>query len=325
MRYVIGIDGGQTTTTAVLLDETGCLLGIGIGGPANHIHEPGGTARIQHSVRSALQESITMAELQHQPIAAACLGMTGASAHMEQLCRPLVPAERVLFGHDTRIALYASTFGRPGAVVIAGTGSAAFGRTAKGEEAVTGGWGYLMGDEGSAYWIAVQALNACCRYKDGRAEETQILAMLLEHLEMNDFQQVHTLVYSSMSRADIAALAELVSKAASQGDRTAMRILDSAGKELALLALKTLEKLNLQHSDVPLGTAGGVFRAGRNVLRPFRERLHKYAPEVRIVPPAVPAAAAAALMALEAIGIRLDESLLETLQTSLKQSGRVKT
>src|SRR5579859_4095928 len=166
MRYVIGVDGGQTSTTAVIADETGCLLGIGRGGPANHIHESGGVERVRRSLSDALREAIVMADLQNARIAAACLGMTGSSDEMEGICAPVVPSDHLIFGHDTRIALYSVTFGRPGVVIIAGTGAAAYGVNARGEQVLAGGWGHVMGDEGSGYWIAVCALNACCRAGD---------------------------------------------------------------------------------------------------------------------------------------------------------------
>src|SRR5579871_1795229 len=196
MRYVIGVDGGQTSTTAVIADETGCLLGIGHGGPANHIHEPGGVERVQRSLTDAIRGAITMADLQNARIAAACLGMTGGSEQMANICAPVVPAERLVFSHDTRIALYSVTFGRPGVVIIAGTGAAAYGVNHLGEQAKSGGWGYLLGDEGSGYWIAVRALNACCRAEDGLNPQTQMLSLFLRHLELEDISQVHARIYS---------------------------------------------------------------------------------------------------------------------------------
>src|SRR5690349_11265214 len=103
MRYVIGIDGGQTSTTAVLADETGRLLGVGHGGPANHIHEPGGVERVRRSLKDAIHDARASAGLPDAPIACAYLGMTGGSAEMEEVCRPVVDAERMVLGHDSLI------------------------------------------------------------------------------------------------------------------------------------------------------------------------------------------------------------------------------
>src|SRR5438093_845963 len=98
MRYVLGIDGGQTTTTAVIADETGALLGAGVGGPANHIHEPGGVERVRKSLSDAIASAIESAGIQAESLACAYLGMTGGSAEMEAICKPVVPAEKVVLG-----------------------------------------------------------------------------------------------------------------------------------------------------------------------------------------------------------------------------------
>src|SRR5690242_15437617 len=101
MRFVLGVDGGQTSTTAVLADETGRILGAGHGGPANHIHEPGGIERIQRSLADALRGAGESAGLPNAPLSAAYLGMTGGSAQMEEVSRPVVPADILTLGHDS--------------------------------------------------------------------------------------------------------------------------------------------------------------------------------------------------------------------------------
>lgn len=326
MRYVLGVDGGQTSTTAVLADETGCLLGIGHGGPANHIHESGGVERVRHSLREAIRGAVSMADLENARIAAACLGMSGGTEVMEGVCVPVVPADQLIFGADTRIALYSVTLGQPGVVVIAGTGAAAYGVNADGKQAWAGGWGYLLGDEGSGYWIAVRALNACCRANDGIGPQTQLLPAMLQHFEAPDLKPIHRRIYSGeMARPDLAALAEVVSRTAAEGDAIARRILRDAGKELALIVNAVLIPLSLAQEPVTVGTVGGVFRAGRLVLRTFREVVQRTAPQAAIVPARVPAAVGAALMALETIGAPVRNGLLDNVQATLVRLGPVKT
>ncbi len=325
MRYVIGVDGGQTSTTAVIADETGCLLGIGHGGPANHIHEPGGVERVRRSLSDAVREAIVTADLQNARIAAACLGMTGSSDEMERICAPVVPTDHLIFGQDTRIALYSVTFGRSGVVIIAGTGAAAYGVSPQGGQAHSGGWGHMLGDEGSGYWIAVRALNACCRACDGIDPPTQMLPLLLKRLEATDLKEVHALIYGGrLPRPDLAALAETVALAAAQGDATARRILREAGKELAVCVIAVIRKLQMQQEPALVGTVGGVFRAGRAVLRPFREAVKLAAPHASVVGPRVPPAVAAALMALEAISVSVQDGLIANVETALARLGPVK-
>src|SRR5436309_2850343 len=127
LRFVLGVDGGQTSTTAVVMDENGRLRGIGHGGPANHIHEAGGVDRVRQSLRDAINGACSQAGSRRLSITAAYLGMTGGSAEMEQACRPAVPGQRMTLGHDSLIALYSVTLGGPGVVVIGGTGSIGYG------------------------------------------------------------------------------------------------------------------------------------------------------------------------------------------------------
>lgn len=325
MRYVIGVDGGQTSTTAVVADERGRLRGVGYGGPANHIHEPGGVARIQQSLADAIAGARASAGLPDAPLACACLGMTGTSPHLEEVCRPAVPAERMVLGHDSLIALYSVTFGGPGVVVIGGTGSVGFGRDSRGRTAKVGGWGYLMGDEGSGYWIALQALSAVTRAADGRAPRTAIARRLLEQLSLSSLAELHRLLYAgSLSRPDIASLSQSVSRAAEEGDRIAQSILRDAGRELGRLAVGVLRALKMRRETVEVGMAGGVFRAGAWVVEPFTQTVLRHAPQAQILSPRIPAAAAACLLALEEIGIAVNGAVIAQVRDSLPHIGTIK-
>jgi N-acetylglucosamine kinase-like BadF-type ATPase len=325
MRYVIGVDGGQTSTTAVLAEETGRLLGVGYGGPANHIHEPGGVARVQQSLADAIAGARAAARLPDAPLACACLGMTGTSPHLAEVCRPAVPAERMVLGHDSLIALYSVTFGAPGVVVIGGTGSVGYGRDWQGRTAKVGGWGYLMGDEGSGYWIAMQALCAATRAADGRAPRTAISRCLLEQLSLSSLAELHRLLYAgSLSRPDIASLSQSVCRAAQEGDRIARRILRDAGRELGRLAGGVIRRLKMAPEPVEVGMAGGVFRAGAWVREPFTQTVLRYAPQAQILSPRIPAAAAACLLALEEIGIAVNEAVISQVRVSLPRIGTIK-
>jgi N-acetylglucosamine kinase-like BadF-type ATPase len=326
MHYVIGIDGGQTSTTAVLADETGRLLGVGHGGPANHIHEPGGVERVRRSLTDAITSARTAAGLANAPIACAYLGMTGGSSEMEEVCRPVVDAEKMVLGHDSLIALYSVTFGKPGVVVIGGTGSVGFGRNEKGETARAGGWGYVFGDEGSAYWIAVEGLRMASRALDRIDPPTDLLPFLCKHAGATDLHQIHRMVYSGqLSRPDIGRLAVAVWEAAESGDVAAMAILSQAGWNLGLLAVAVFRKLDFAADSVEVGTVGGVFKAGEWVMRSFRSEALAACPNASIVSPRVPAAVAAALLALEEIGRPIDDELIDIVQADVQQLGEIKS
>lgn len=325
MRYVLGVDGGQTTTTAVVVDETGCLLGIGLGGLSTNLHDSDGAERVQQAVSEAVVGAVRMADLQNARIAAACLSLNGDKDEIEALCASVLPNTNLILESETRIALYSVTFGRPGIVVVAGMRAGAYGVNTLGEQARCGGWDGLLGDEGSGYWIAARALNACYRAYDGIDAPTLLLPLVLKHLDVNALQQVQRALTSErLCRSDIAGLSEVVSRAAAQGDRTAQRILREAGKELALSAQSVLRRLQFQQEAVTVGTVGGVFRAGRAVLRTFREMVKQYAPNAVIVPGRVPLAVGAALIALESIDVAIQDELLANLEAALPLLGTVK-
>jgi glucosamine kinase len=319
---VMGIDGGQSTTRALIADMEGNLLGLGVGGASNHIHEPGGPERLRQSLRTALNGALQSASLPADTrFAVALCGMTGGGPLVEQICRQELPAEKVVVTHDTRTALYCVTQGRPGAVVIAGAGSVAFGMNEDGEIASVGGWGYLMGDEGSAYWIALQAINACTRAEDGRIPPTWLKRVILEHFGVESLSALHRLIYSEqLSRGQLASAAQAVSDAAKLGERTAMRILSNAGKEMGLMAVVVLRKLGMQLHRVRVGLVGGVARATAPLHEAFRARVHR-STKAEVVKPRFPMVVAAVCMALEQAGMTGDERLWRGMEEQAPRFG----
>ncbi|MEJ5251063.1 MAG: hypothetical protein HPY54_07860 [Chthonomonadetes bacterium] len=312
---VMGIDGGQSTTRALIADTEGNLLGLGVGGAANHIHEPGGPERLRQSLRDAVNGALQSASLPPDTrFAVALCGMTGGGALVEEICQQELPAEKVVVTHDTRTALYCITQGAPGAVVIAGTGSVAYGMNELGETAAVGGWGYLMGDEGSAYWIALQALNVCTRAEDGRIPNTWLKRAILTHFGLDSLRALHQRIYSGqMSRAEIASAARAVSDAARLGERMAIRILGSAGRELGMMAVVVLRKLGMQYQRVKVGIVGGVANAPQPLHEAFRERVYR-STLAEVVSPRFPMVVSAVCMALEQAGVPVGEAMWQRLE-----------
>ncbi|MGC8668006.1 MAG: N-acetylglucosamine kinase [Chthonomonadales bacterium] len=317
MRCVLGVDGGQTSTVAVVLRDDGVVLGRGYGGPANHLTEPGGMERLEASLRTAVEAARNRAGWSGV-FASACVGLTGLALGVEALCANVIRAERMAVVHDTRIALYSVTLGKPGVVVIAGTGSVAYGENAQGECASCGGWGYLLGDEGSGYWIGLQALNAMTRAADGRGPATSLSDAVCRHLGVADVHGVHHLVYSHrLDRRGVAEIARIVDMCAEDGDTISRRILRNAGKELGLQASLVLNRLGMADQPVMVGCVGGVFQAGRWVCPAMAASIKRTAPGSQVVRPKAPQSVASALRALEALGVAVDEQLLQRVAASL--------
>jgi N-acetylglucosamine kinase-like BadF-type ATPase len=176
---------------------------------------------------------------------------------------------------DVVTALAGASVAQPGVIVIAGTGSVAYGKLADGRSALAGGWGYIMGDEGSAYQIGLAALGAACRASDKRGPATTLLEHIPARLERSTLREVHKGIYShAIMRPQIAGLAAVVGAAArDDNDTIAQAILTRAGRDLADAAIAVIEALNMVDTGMSVYTTGGVFHAGEFVLAPFRERI----------------------------------------------------
>jgi len=300
-HYFLGVDGGQSSTTAMIGDETGRVLGVGKGGPCNHAGVSEGRARFTAAIRSSLEAAGAQANLDAASIrfTSACLGLSGGPADKESILREILASDRWLVTDDAVIALAGATAGEPGVVVISGTGSIAFGRNSDGRTARAGGWGYLFGDEGGGFWIARQALRAALSFEEGWGLATSLRARLLDSTagrSMNDL--LHRCYTDEFPRPRIARLALVVNQAAESGDPVALEILDAAARELALLAVAVRGQLFAAGAPALVTYSGGVFRS-RIVLSCFRKWMAKEA-GVQLMPPVFPAHGAAIGALLEA-------------------------
>jgi N-acetylglucosamine kinase-like BadF-type ATPase len=312
--YVLGIDGGQTATTAAICDVSGRLLGVGRAGPANHVWEPGGVERARRAVKKCISQAWRQAGLPPARFQGAFLGMTGGDERTTRAIRQCVPAARFQLENDSVSALACVTGGKPGVVVIAGTGTITYGRNARGRTAKASGWGYLLGDEGGGFWIAKQAIAAACRAYDGRGAETALTPRLLEAAGVGDLWDLHSLIYSGrMSRAEMAALAAVAPEAARAGDPTARRILAEAGRELGLSAAVVAEKLGMARGRVTVGMVGGVFRGSEQVRRSFMREVRRHAPGAIFAEPRFAPVIACVLLALRTADVRMTRPVLANL------------
>jgi N-acetylglucosamine kinase-like BadF-type ATPase len=303
-QYFLGVDGGQSSTTAIVADEEGRVLGIGRGGPCNHVGASEGRAKFIAAVQSSLHAACTQARLHAADVrfASACLGFSGGPADKQSILSEILASDRTLVTDDALIALSGATAGEPGLVVIAGTGSIAFGRNGNGRTARAGGWGYLFGDEGGGFWIVREALRSALRWEEGWGAPTSLRGLLLDTgsaRSVNDL--LHRFYTKEFSRSRIAILALLVNQAAEAGDPGALQVLDDAARELAVLAAAVRRQLFQAGEQVLIAYVGGVFRS--RILRArFRQRIEREGPS-RAMPPLYDPAAGALLEAYRTVGL----------------------
>ena len=268
-RLFLGIDGGQSSTTCFLGDETGRVVGLGRAGPCNHVGAALGRSRFLSAVGDSVRGALEAAGLAHDTeFASAYLGLSGGPADKESLVRTLIRAERYVVTHDAAIALAGATSGRPGIVTIAGTGSIAFGRNAAGKTARAGGWGYVFGDEGSAFDLVRQAVRAALRHEEGWGPRTALGELLIEAAGATTPNELlHRFYTDEYPRARIAALAPLVDQAAGAGDAVAQGILGGAAQSLASLTGAVRGQLFGANDRVEVRYSGGVFRSAPLLAR----------------------------------------------------------
>jgi N-acetylglucosamine kinase-like BadF-type ATPase len=304
MRLFLGVDGGQSSTKALIGDEAGRVLGAGTGGPCNHAGAAEGREKLARAVRESLAAACAQARLDAQRIHfdAACFGMSGGPEDKQAILSEILPVAKLVVTHDALIALSGATAGEPGVVTISGTGSIAFGRNAAGEIARAGGWGFLFGDEGSGFDIVRQAVRAALRFEEGWGPETALHRALVAETDARDANDLmHRLYTAEWPRPRASLLARTVDSVALDGDPVARDILLNAAQQLATLAVSVRRRLFQPGEVAPVCYIGGVF-GSRLLLERFRQ-LVELEEGSRAVPPHYEPAAGALIEAYRAAGL----------------------
>ncbi|MGD9627661.1 MAG: N-acetylglucosamine kinase [Pyrinomonadaceae bacterium] len=301
-QFFLGVDGGGTKTHVALMNEAREVVGEATAGPSNPLRV--GVETAVSNIVKAADQAIDAAEILRVDIAAATLGLAGVrradiKKSIKASFTEQIRIRKTTVITDAEIALFATTLGEPGIVVIAGTGSICLGKNAKGKMAIAGGWGPLAGDEGGGVGIAQTALHAVAKASDGRGIPTTLSKRASEYFRASGPENLIVAIYSpQVDNSRIAGFAKFVVEAAQEGDAVAETILQEAGAELGLAACAVIEKLGLKRYNVPIGCVGSVFKAGPLLTKPMIETIHTIAPKAFLTEPEMPPAHAAALMAL---------------------------
>lgn len=282
--HVLGIDAGGTKTVCQLANEQGEVLAEARRGGANL--QASGELEVEKVLHEVMEEAIGDHDVRP---AAICLGIAGVDRPddarvMQALMRRIGHKAKVLVVNDALIALEAGAPNGPGVVIIAGTGSIAYGRNERNQSARAGGWGYMLGDEGSGYWIGRAALRAVLREADRRGPATQLTGLLLNYYGVARAQDLIAQVYHGGLRPSaIASLAQCVQGAFRDGDAVAIGILRSAADQLESSGLSVAKRLELVGSDFPFVLSGGIYRAVPWLDEELTRRLQLAAPRSRTI------------------------------------------
>ncbi|TFH16220.1 hypothetical protein E4H04_06980 [Candidatus Bathyarchaeota archaeon] len=314
--HVLGVDGGGTWTRCVIMRLDGAVVGKGQSGPSNPITI--GVEQALKNILEAVNEAIHESGVTR--FNACTLGLAGATRSslgdevMERL--PIQYGEAVLVS-DAHSALAGATGCKPGVVVIAGTGSIAFGVNDAGAEARAGGWGWRLGDEGSGYTIGKNALMAALRDHDQSGSPTLLKGMIMSYLGFGDVEEFIDWAYDSKREPrHFAILVPLVKDAELRGDKVASRIMADAGAQLGLVARAVIRRLRMV-DDFPVACSGGVFKQPNGYNAAFEETVRMVAPECVFIEPLFNPTVGSALLALRSQGVVISDDLLSKVKTSL--------
>lgn len=302
-QLFLGADGGGTKTNIALMNGAGEVVAEGEGGPSNPLRI--GVETAVANIAKAIDSACDAGGVSRGDIVAATLGLAGTRRQdiRERVRESFVAQFRIrktLVTTDADIALYGTTLGKAGLVVIAGTGSICIGVNDEGDKFIAGGWGPVAGDEGGGRGIAGDALHAVAKASDGRGPLTKLSERAAEYFRASNVENLIGAIYApQMDNSRIAGFARFVVETALEGDKIAIEIIKDAGRELGDAAVAVLQKLGLEGRKVPIGCVGSIFNAREILTVAMTEVIHKVAPKAYLIEPQMTPSHAAALMAMK--------------------------
>jgi glucosamine kinase len=279
-RYVMGIDGGATKTLAAVLDLETHALHLAHGGPSNE--DAVGAKSAVEALLGVAEQALERASIQRDDLAVAVLAVAGTDT--DAIARQVRAArsDDWIVVNDVVGAWATATGGRPGIGAISGTGSNVFGIGSAGQPWRAGGWGHLLGDEGSGYWLGVQSIKAALRHREASGPETALGEAIAEFFSAPSVEALAARVYAKpLTKGEIAAFATETGRLAAQGDAVARELYARGARELAEQIAAVIGQTGLT-GDFPVGLIGSAFKAGTVFVEPLTAAVHEHAPQARV-------------------------------------------
>lgn len=300
MNYIIGIDGGGTNTVGILATKDGQTIAKSQAGPSNyHVVGIEQTRYVLNEIISQLKHEVTANNLDSIKF---CIGMAGLGRKEDKvvigkICDEIGINIKRILTHDAHIGLVGGTGKQAGVIVISGTGSIVYGINEHGKEVRAGGWGYILGDEGSGYDIAIKGLQAVTRAADNRTHPTELTHLILNKLELSEPYDLIRWTHAA-NRHEIAQLATLVFKAMEIGDTRAEEIIESAVSKLACAVETVVMQLEFAESFDIVFSGGNLLN--QSILADKLQRwIEKIIIDASVILPKHEPAYGAVLLAME--------------------------
>lgn len=315
MRYYISVDGGGTKINAILFDDNLRLLGYGCGKGVNTLfstYEQAGQA-----VKTCIEE--TMSGYEGVTIEKAYISTLGPKKLFAQTLESVSPVKEVMMISEETMVLLSGIQQKNGLVAMAGTGSRTSWVVNEETLCFVGGWGGLLGDQGSGFDIGRKGIVYAAKAHEGWGAETVLCAMISEEWKLNDYREVIPLIYGAPSyHFIIASVAHIVSKAARSGDKVAISIFREAGKDMACQVISLAKRLSLS-DGIPIVISGGAWKGCRAMFDSFCSTVKREYPKAHIhIPLFEPVMGGIIKNALET-GKTLENNILERLRKEFSQ------
>ena len=288
-QFYLGVDGGGTKCTIAIMSSQGRVVAEAMGGPANPLRV--GVETAVSNIAYAIDKACDDNNISRGDIVAATLGLAGVRRYdirgrVRDSFLGRFGVNRLIVTTDAEIALYGTTLGKAGLVVIAGTGSICLGMDSDGKRAMAGGWGPIAGDEGGGRGIAGEALHRIAKASDGRGPQTALSDLAADYFRASNVENLIGAIYApTMDNSRIAGFSRFVTEAARAGDAVALAIISEAGEELGNAAAAVIRKLRLQEAKFPVGCVGSVFLAGSLLTDRMKQLIQAEAPKAYLTKP----------------------------------------
>ena len=320
MKTFLGIDGGGTKTDFLLIDEKGQLLAAHKGGSAYYLET--GLDALQTMLTSGIEVTLRQGGVAASELSFAFIGLpahgedSGLLPRLNSIAAHILPQSKFRCGNDMVCGWAGALGGSDGINIVAGTGSIAYGEFAS-RQARSGGWGELFSDEGSAHWIAREALTLFSRMSDGREQRGPWYHLMRDRFSLQEDLDLCAVVYGPppLSRSKLAALAPLVAQAAREGDSGARRLFEQAAQHLAAIVHAVHDQLHVPHGTrIAVSYSGGMFRFADLMQPLFEAALHGSERLFELSAPRLPPVAGAALYAARLAGHPLSAGVVTALE-----------
>jgi len=320
VKVFLGIDGGGTKTDFLLIDENGRVLATHHGGSAYYLET--GLDALQSMLAAGIETTLKQAGLGVAQLEFAFIGLpahgedSGLLPRLNSIAADVLPASRFRCGNDMVCGWAGALAGSDGINIVAGTGSIAYGELAS-RQARSGGWGELFSDEGSAHWIAREALTLFARMSDGREPRAALYHLIRDRFQLKEDLDLCSAVYGPppLSRSKLAALTPLVAQAAREGDTGARRLFALAVEHLASIVHAVHDQLHVPPGTIiPVSYSGGMFKLHDLVKSLLEAALAAGDRHYRFLAPRLPPVAGAALYAARLAGAPLAPDSIAALE-----------